>query len=129
MSESAVEIENTAELDALKRELSEEPGNFATESESEQAQKPTGEFIGTESCAGLCLSMFDVLASRKGEAWKLKEDEAAQLGSALDRVLAKYIPAGLDKYSDETALLVISLGIVLPRLNAESSAGVEHGTP
>jgi len=113
-----VEIENAAELDALKAELRNEAFEHDQEQDQEgysQTSAPR-EFLGAQACAGLCVSMFDLLASRKGEQWKLKDGEAEQLGGALDRVLAKYIPAGLDKYNDETALFLIALGIIMPRL-------------
>jgi len=129
MSEQ-VEIENEKELEQLKAELRDEmPEMVGQDVQIEAEPMPKGEFMGAEACSGLCASMFDMIAARKGEHWKLAEEESGQMGAALDRVLAKYIPKGLDKYNDETALLVISLGILMPRMNAENveSEGVEHG--
>jgi len=117
MSEQ-VEIESQAELEQIKADLRDDMPEDALMGDGVGGGEPAprGEFLGAEACGGLCSSMFDLLAARKGEHWKLKDEEAAQLGGALDRVLAKYIPNGLDKYNDETALLLIAIGIVMPRM-------------
>jgi len=117
----SIDIESKEEIEALKTELLEDGEGFSSDGESHH-EKAT-EFMGADACSGLCSSMFDLLAARKGEQWHLKPEESQSLGGALDAVLAKYIPAGLDKYSAETALILVAIGIVMPRM----SQGGEHG--
>jgi len=112
-------IENQEELEAIEVELVD--SEIADDDETidnEQAEKPK-EFVGAETCSALCSSLFNLLASRKGDVWKLEDEEAQSLGASLDAVLAKYIPAGIDKYGQEFALISVAAAIILPRLKAD----------
>lgn len=111
-------IERPDELEAIEGELLEDaatPEGPETETRAE--------FIGAEHAAALCANLFAVVASRKGEHWLLKEREAQALGGALDAVLAKYIPAGAERYGPEIALVSVAASIILPRMQASAGAG------
>ncbi len=113
-------IERPDELEAIEGELLDSEAEARPEDAGpEQAR----EFIGAEHAAALCSNLFAVVASRKGEHWLLKEREAQALGGALDAVLAKYIPAGAERYGPEITLVSVAASIILPRMQASAGAG------
>jgi len=112
------EIEAPEELDAIETEIieQEEPPESHDFSGGDYT---TGKFLGTDACSGLCSMVFDVLASRRGDHWRLQAPEAEQLGGALDQVLAKYLPDNMERWGPEITLITVATMIVLPRMRGE----------
>jgi len=109
-------IENDDELQAIESDLAvSDPEQEETKQENKSAT-----FLGGEQCAALCSGLFDVVAARRGERWKLKPDEAIALGGAVDAVLAKYIPSGLESFGEEAVLITVALAIALPRVKGDN---------
>ncbi len=67
--------------------------------------------------AGLLGTVSIVVATRRGDHWKLSDDEAKALGGALDAVVQKYIPDM--ESSPEFALVAVSLAVIGPRVMAD----------
>jgi len=107
------EIEAPEEFAALESEII-DPGQDTSGVEDDYSAP--GDFLGADACSGLCSMVFDVLAARRGEHWRLAPPEAEQLGGALDQVLAKYLPDNMEKWGPEITLLTVSAMIVLPRM-------------
>lgn len=103
------------ELKSLQAEIDGETTAPAKETPVPQANF-ADVFLGAEAVAGLCKTVFLVIAVRAGERWKLEDEEARQLGDAADRVLAKYMPAVLAGYGAEVTLAVTLLAIVSRRM-------------
>lgn len=88
-----------------------------------------------ELCTGCFQLAFSVMASRKGEHWALKQEEAEALGNSFGAVLDKYWP-GLD-LGPEVALLGAAAMVMMPRIAEdkkqeaarakEQDAGVPNG--
>jgi len=111
------DIESHEELEALESEILDEH----QEAGHQEQKSHSTEFMGAEVCEGLCASIFNLIASRNGDHWRLNQEESQALATAADAVLAKYIPAGFEKYSAETALIIVAAGIVLPRMNKKAA--------
>lgn len=112
--------DNTEQQTAEQTEQTYENLNaFAGEAEyiphsgPEQTER-AGPTLGGEELAFVFEMGFGVVATRRGEHWKLSGEEAEQLGVATDRVLAKYLP---DMQTGPEVALVLTAGMVfLPRM-------------
>jgi len=111
-----VSIENEQELEALEAEILSESDGLNEDQSEPRGNGGKIEFIGAEKCAGICRALSDLIASRKGDKFKLKPEESEQLGAALDPVLAKYMPKDGGDISAELSLALVALAIVVPRM-------------
>jgi hypothetical protein len=84
-----------------------EPGQEGAEPDAAGGDIPTAEMIRPLISLG-----FATLAP----AWKVSEQEQAGLTEAYAAVIDKYFPGGLN-LGPEMAALLVTAGIVLPRLN------------
>lgn len=75
------------------------------EPEPELSQDETSAMLGW---------VFTAIAERAGEHWKLTKKEADHGAIVINRVMLKYMPV-VGKYSEELALLMWSVTVVLPR--------------
>lgn len=73
-----------------------------------------------QMCGQLVEVVFGVIATRRGNHWALKAEEAGMMGGALAGVLDKYAPDM--KTGPEAALVVVGLLIVGPRLAVDAAA-------
>lgn len=64
--------------------------------------------------AGLVSTICTLVATRRGEHWKLTEDEAAMFGAAADPVIRKYAPDM--EASPEFTLIAVTLAVFAPRV-------------
>ncbi|WP_269619949.1 hypothetical protein [Zhongshania sp. BJYM1] len=104
---------------------------FAAESEyipnGEGAQarpEPEQPQLGGEEIAFILEIGFGVVASRRGDHWKLKSEEAAQLGTATDKVLQKYLPDL--QTGPEVALVLTAAMVMLPRIMTDQQLAAEQ---
>jgi len=107
-------VEAPDELEAIEAEIIDPEENENPDDVS--AASSSGDFIGADACSGLCSIIFDMLASRRGEHWRLSQPESEQLGGAVDAVLGKYLPGNLERWGPEITLATILSMIVLPRM-------------
>jgi len=87
--------------------------------QGEPDQEPQG--LGADACSALAGTVFELIAMRRGELWRLKPDESDAMGNALDAVLAKYAP-GIGDIGAEASLLLITVALVMPRMQADKVA-------
>lgn len=66
---------------------------------------------------GVC---FEIIASRRGEHWRLTKDEAGRLGSAWTEPLAPLL-AKHSQYVPWAVALLATSAVLMPRLQADSS--------
>jgi hypothetical protein len=66
---------------------------------------------------GVC---FEIVASRRGDHWRLTKDEAGRLGAAWSEPLAPLL-AENSKYVPWAIALLATAGVLTPRLQADSS--------
>jgi hypothetical protein len=62
--------------------------------------------------------LFDVIADRAGEHWKLTKEEADTGAVLVNKVVIKHMPA-IAKYSEEIALGMWGMAILMPRLRVK----------
>jgi len=105
-------IEAPDEFEAIQAEVMGEGDGF--EDQAEQQAMPR-QFIGSEQCGKMVGMIFDVIAGRSGEKWKLDAKESGALGDALDPVLAKYMPDA-NSAGEEVQLCIVALAVFLPRM-------------
>lgn len=74
-----------------------------------------GELAGT-----VALVVFEVVAGRAGEHWRLSAVEAREFGRAAGAVLDKHLGRGA--MGPEAALVAVALSLVLPRLMMTKAA-------
>ncbi|MAK42706.1 MAG: hypothetical protein CMN80_00935 [Spongiibacter sp.] len=92
--------------------------------EEPQPDQPT---LGGEELAFIFQVGFGVVASRRGDHWKIADDEAQQLGAATDAVLQKYLP---DIQTGPEVALVLTAGMVfLPRIMTDQQLAAEAEKP
>jgi len=107
------------EMEALQDEALQ--AEFVPENEPDQ-EAAQADGLGVDACGALAGSVFDLIAMRRGEHWRLKSDEAAAVGSALDEVVRKYAPA-MGNIGAEAALGLVLVSVVLPRMQGDKKAG------
>lgn len=66
---------------------------------------------------GVC---FEIVASRRGDHWRLTKDEAGRLGAAWSEPLAPLL-AENSKYVPWAIALLATAGVLTPRLQADTS--------
>lgn len=66
---------------------------------------------------GVC---FEIVASRRGEHWRLTKDEAGRLGAAWTEPLAPFL-AQHSAYVPWAVALLATSAVLMPRLQADSS--------
>jgi len=71
----------------------------------------TGEVV-----AALLLPTFALIALKAGEHWALQPDEAEIAGEAYGAVIDKYYPNAGASMGVETTALLVTAGLVLPRM-------------
>lgn len=110
---------NEKELDAIECEIIGD-GGAAGADDGQQYSRAEPEkrrgFIGGDKCGKICGTISELIASRKGEKYKLSEDEREQLGNALDPVLEKYMPTDGNDISAELSLALVAVAIIAPRM-------------
>lgn len=74
--------------------------------------EPRPDFLPVETVVAMVALPFDLIAKRKGEHWKLSEEESKQIGTLTAKVLTKNVPEWLDKWGDEIALATV-LGMAI----------------
>jgi len=122
--EDEIEIENSAELEALEAEIIEDGSGFES-GQSEQQRKKV--FMGAKACGDLVASVLNFVARVSGDdVYKLLPEEKKEIGEALDPVAAKYLPAFLDKYGAEVSLAIAAMGIG-GRMYSESNQSGKNG--
>ncbi len=104
-----------AALEALKAEAIE-----AEQQPVEDIEEAAPDTLGAEACGMLAGVAFDLVATRRGEHWRLSEQERQLIGENLDAVLAKYLP-GVNM-GPEASLAVVLAAVVMPRLRADMQA-------
>jgi len=107
------------EMEGLAGEAVE--AEYVGEKESEQPS----ECIGSEACGALAGTVFELVAMRRGEHWRLKSEESAAVGNALDAVLTKYAPQ-LGNIGAEASLLLVVVSVMMPRMQADREAGANQ---
>jgi hypothetical protein len=60
--------------------------------------------------------IFNIVAIKAGDKWKLTEDESKMLSRPMTRVIAKYVGADTLKYADEIGLALAVVSIIGIRL-------------
>lgn len=97
------------------------PGNDGPNPQAEEMQ------LGGEELAFIFEIGFGVVATRRGDHWKIKPDEAQQLGTATDKVLQKYLPNM--QTGPEVALCLTAGMVFLPRLMMDQQIAAQAETP
>lgn len=92
-------------------------GDYLPKDEPEQPE------LGAAEITFILSITFDLVAKRRGEHWKLAEEEAQSLGVATDRVLQKYLPD--IQTGPEVALALTGAAILLPRIALDKAAQAE----
>jgi len=92
---------------------------------AEPEPEPVG--LGADACTALAGTVFELIAMRRGDMWRLAPDESQAVGQALDAVLAKYAP-GIGDVGPEASLLLVTLAVVMPRVQAEKQSGAGDET-
>ncbi|MDX8398877.1 MAG: hypothetical protein R8K20_01355 [Gallionellaceae bacterium] len=111
---------NNAELEAVECEILGDGNSGAAGSGYDDSRtQEKAEFIGGEKCGKICGALSELIASRKGDKYKLSEDEQAQIGSALDPVLLKYLPSDAGDISAELSLALVAFAIIVPRMGGD----------
>lgn len=72
--------------------------------------------IPPELWAFLPTAIYDYMASRFGEHWKLKEPEARAFGQALEKVANRYLPALAGDMPELFGLFMVIAGTAIPRV-------------
>lgn len=120
MTHEAIEPDQqAAELEALAQQA--ETEDFIPEPDTVEGeyQSAEPEAISTgELCAALLSIGFGLVASRRGDHWKLNEAEANETGQAVGAVLDKYFPDMGAHGPELTALLTVG-AVLTPRLMAD----------
>jgi hypothetical protein len=99
-----IEDEETAEIDF-----------DAVSDASKSYDMPTGEMVSAMLMIG-----FELVASRRGEHWRLSPSEAQQTGAAMGDVLDKYFPDMTSHGAEITALMACSM-VILPRIGQDKA--------
>jgi len=105
-------VEAPEEFEAIQAEVMGEGDGF--QQEPKQPATPRA-FIGSDQCGKMVGMLFEVVAGRAGEKWRLDAKESGALGEALDPVLAKYMPSA-DQAGEEVQLAIVALAVFLPRM-------------
>jgi len=116
MSDQVIPEETAADTE---KQTYESLDKFAAESEfipNGEGSRPEPEQpqLGGEEIAFILEIGFGVVASRRGDHWKLQSEEAKQLGTATDKVLQKYLPDM--QTGPEVALVLTAAMVMLPRI-------------
>lgn len=131
MTDNTQETEHdpTAELDGIARDAAASsdteyiPGAEASAAESgADPNEPDPQTV--EACQTAAVVVCEILASRRGAHWRLKEDEAQALADPAARCVEKYLPDVA--VGPELSLAMALGGIALPRLMADRQAEQER---
>lgn len=97
-----------------------EPQDLPRTDELASQPKPQESAFITEDAMRLLLTtVFNGIATARGDHWKLSKDEQKTLVPPATRVANKYAPSTLGKYSDEFALAIAVVGIVWVRIDQD----------
>jgi hypothetical protein len=99
--EEAERVREAAELARLKKEREEQAAELAP------------------VLAEIVAWPFDVVANRRGEYWRLEDDEKTKLALALSRVSCKYVPTFLARFEEEVALVIAAFTVVSVRVRKD----------
>lgn len=121
------------ELDDLEDEA--KAGDYIHKGEpiGQRDEKPRVE-VG-EMLTGVVMVAFNIISARRGDHWRLREVEAAELGGALGDVVNKYYPevslGPLPVLGGVAAAIVVPRLMVDKKIQEEASGGdqSEHAAP
>jgi len=123
MAELTPESRQAEELDGFMFELdqADEQGWPAGPVKQELvAEVPTAEIV-----AQLLGVTFGLIATKAGEHWALSEDEANVAGEAYGAVIDKYFPDAGQYMGVEVTALLITGGLIMPRLIMSKQKKIE----
>jgi hypothetical protein len=113
------EAEQLNTLDKMEIELdqmeSDEIDFDADVTSSKSFDMETGEMVSAMLMIG-----FELVASRRGEHWRLSPSEAKQTGAAVGDVLDKYFPDMTSHGAEITAVMACSM-VLLPRIGQDKA--------
>lgn len=72
--------------------------------------------ISPEMWGQLPSAVFDSLAARMGEHWRLNQEEKTAYGQAVMLVAERYLPDYTDKYPELAILLLVTVQVTVPRV-------------
>ena len=109
------------ELESLHAEALE--AEVVDEGHGEPEAEPQG--LGGEACAALAGTVFELVAMRRGEHWRLNNEESQAFGNALDAVLQKYAPQ-VGNVGPEASLLLVTAAVLMPRIQKDRAAQTDE---
>lgn len=92
----------------------------AAETPLDDPKMDTGQMI-----TALLIVGFDLVASRRGPHWKLKESEALETGKAVGTVLDKYFPDMTSHGPEITAVMACTM-VMIPRLHVDKQIRIKQ---
>jgi hypothetical protein len=117
--------ESSNEIPPIKKARG-RPRRAKVETDTAQADPATIDAISPELVEQLLSFGFDYIAERRGEHWKLTEQENKQISLLSSRVANKYLPEWLAKFGDEIALSTLLGFCLLSRLRIDSQIALER---
>jgi len=103
-------------------ERDDEPEEYSPPTGGESEGGSTGvtpPSLNAEDLQPIIDSSFDAVADRRGEHWKLSDDESERMADAYAALGQKYVPYMLAEHTVELTAVVVTGTIVLPRLQTD----------
>jgi len=97
---------------AQPRKRGRPPGSKNAPKQTANVVEQPPEIVPPEVLANGVEIIFDIIAKRKGEHWKLDKREKDQIGVYATKVISKWSPLWLAKYGDEISLATV-LGMAI----------------
>ena len=104
-----------AEISAPAADAAPPPGEPAEIPAEGLAAPPPPEDLDDEAMGSLIQGLTGYIANRAGDKWRATDEEARQIAECANKVMLKYAPA-VAKYQEETALGIVLVAYLLPRL-------------